>query len=339
MALDLVRSIERAERKLADQQAGSQTNSQASQFSLPSAVRNFNQQQHQQQAQSGTQTNFIDIRIRWEKENGEPIESTLYTSSDNSDSTLDPSSQSSERGQATTQTNGRQILRQVRPSDGSLVFEPFKAQDFRSEVHASTYRCIAWSESRGASLVSGDTQVRAILTGPQPAAIQPEVHDELVIEGNNALFKCQLPFHARDQFQVLDWIEYPSELVHSFHSTTQANANQLFRPSTATNSDPGLSSQQHLQRRHETLESTSKTNGQTSPTVDSSTPLGRYFVGQKSGDLHILNVDSTFNYRSFKCRAKNKLTGDIIVSSNKGKLIVTGEFLISHKIRPFRSSN
>ncbi|RWS07252.1 netrin receptor DSCAM-like protein, partial [Dinothrombium tinctorium] len=33
-------------------------------------------------------------------------------------------------------------LRHLR-SDGSLVFPPFKASDYRQDVHAATYRCIA----------------------------------------------------------------------------------------------------------------------------------------------------------------------------------------------------
>lgn len=352
VANQLARSIERAERKLAGEhsatvmsriqignQNGIQNNKQPPLSSATqTSARNFNQQQDQQSAAT-LHTDLIDVQIRWEKESGEPIEPMLYTSGDTAN---EPDSSDSDSGSSSGDdglpSRARKILRQVRASDGALVFEPFRAQDFRADVHSATYRCIAWSESRGASLVSRDMQVKASIASSQPNKIQIEVLDELVIEGNNALFKCQLPFHARDQFQVLDWIEYPSESVHSLQSTTVANAYQLFRPNQASNSIKQASvgsnvESQHLKRRDETTHAESNGQLQSHPmsmsmslSDSSSANFGaRYFVSPKSGDLHILNVDSSFNFRTFKCRAKNKITGEIITSSNKGKLIVTGE--------------
>ncbi|XP_022258130.1 Down syndrome cell adhesion molecule-like protein Dscam2 [Limulus polyphemus] len=49
-------------------------------------------------------------------------------------------------------------LRQSR-SDGSLVFPPFRAQDYKQEVSSTSYRCVA-SNAVG-SIVSRDVQVRA----------------------------------------------------------------------------------------------------------------------------------------------------------------------------------
>lgn len=49
-------------------------------------------------------------------------------------------------------------LRHVRP-DGSLVLPPFRADDFRPDVHASTYRCVA-SNAHG-TVASRNVQVRA----------------------------------------------------------------------------------------------------------------------------------------------------------------------------------
>ncbi|CAN8004182.1 unnamed protein product, partial [Ixodes pacificus] len=43
--------------------------------------------------------------------------------------------------------------------DGTLVFSPFRAQDYRQDVHAATYRCLA-SNSAG-SVGSRDVHVRA----------------------------------------------------------------------------------------------------------------------------------------------------------------------------------
>lgn len=47
----------------------------------------------------------------------------------------------------------------VARSDGSLLFTPFSASDFRPDVHATTYQCVA-SNSVG-TVVSRTVQVRA----------------------------------------------------------------------------------------------------------------------------------------------------------------------------------
>lgn len=40
--------------------------------------------------------------------------------------------------------NGSQHhLRYVRPQEGSLIFSPFKANDYRPDIHSSVYRCLA----------------------------------------------------------------------------------------------------------------------------------------------------------------------------------------------------
>lgn len=44
-------------------------------------------------------------------------------------------------------------------ADGTLSFAPFRAQDYRQDVHAATYRCVA-SNAAG-SVGSRDVQVRA----------------------------------------------------------------------------------------------------------------------------------------------------------------------------------
>lgn len=65
----------------------------------------------------------------------------------------------------------------------------------------------------------------------------------------------------------------------------------------------------------------------------------RYLMLQ-SGELYIRNVDSTFNHRTYKCRARNRLTGETFTSASTGKLIVTGliSFLLlstPHPTPPF----
>lgn len=260
------------------------------------------------------------IQIRWEKsDSGEQIEPILYSQQPTESQLQDNNEQ-----QINVQQQ-QQILRQVRQSDGALIFEPFAAHQFRPDVHLATYRCVASSLGHSASLMSRDFRLEATIWQPisNQQQFAPEVMDELVIEGNDAQFKCRIPvtlsisqqqqqhqqfalnnnnnnnllLSSKDQFQVLDWIEYPSEQVYSFQSTTQDYATtKLFAKSKQ------------------------------STKFQSSDLQLRYFVAPQSGDLHILQVDSSLNYRSFKCRVKNKLTGEIIMSQNKAKLIVTGEY-------------
>lgn len=49
-------------------------------------------------------------------------------------------------------------LRQI-SSDGKLVFPPFRAEDYRQEVHAQVYACLA--RNQFGSIISRDVHVRA----------------------------------------------------------------------------------------------------------------------------------------------------------------------------------
>lgn len=253
-----------------------------------------------------------DIQIRWEKENGDEVEHMLYAQQ-SADVNGEPAAG------ANSNNLQNRPLRFQRASDGALVFEPFKPADFRPDVHATTYRCSASSSTKGASVVSGDMRARALLTSPA-SQLQVEVLDQLVVEGGSVAFRCQIPSHAQDYLQVLDWIELPGELVHSFPSTTLKNADHLFHPSRDL-AEQKQQQQQHVQ--HKRQQQTFNGDHKSQPQNKS---MSKYFVAPKSGDLHIVNVDSSLNYRSFKCRCKNKLTGELVSSINKGKLIVSGEF-------------
>lgn len=327
MARELARIIERADREAAaTTQSQQQSSNNNKQNSLAIRVSS-KQSQHQMEELGGISANRLieqlddgGIRIHWEKwdSSGEAIESIVYATQNGgvnsqqeppmshhflSSSSSSGSGASSTAGAANSAPTGA-LLRHVRASDGALVFEPFKQSDFRPEVHVSSYRCVASTKSRSASLMSNEFRIRALLSdGSSPALAPgsgpqlPEVMDAIVIVGGGAQFKCQLPDYEQSQYQVLDWIEYPGEEVLSFETTTKQHASILFKSTTTT--------------------TTANSNNM------------RYFVSPKNGDLHILNVDLSLNYRSFKCRVKNKLTGDILVSPNRAKLVVTGEFRYS----------
>ncbi|XP_076361336.1 cell adhesion molecule Dscam1-like isoform X2 [Tachypleus tridentatus] len=98
-------------------------------------------------------------------------------------------------------------LRQSR-SDGSLVFPPFRSQDYKQEVSSTFYRCVA-SNSVG-SIVSRDVQVRAVLN----MNYEVRVYDEFVIQGNTAVFKCQIPSFVKDYVIVTSWMRDDGKIFH-----------------------------------------------------------------------------------------------------------------------------
>ncbi|XP_014598815.1 PREDICTED: Down syndrome cell adhesion molecule-like protein Dscam2 isoform X29 [Polistes canadensis] len=91
-------------------------------------------------------------------------------------------------------------LRQVLPN-GNLVFPPFRAEDYRQEVHAQVYSCLA--RSPAGSVHSRDVNVRAVV-GQRYAV---NVMDEHVLRGNAAIIKCHIPSFVAEFVEVDSWIE------------------------------------------------------------------------------------------------------------------------------------
>nr|XP_034174431.1 Down syndrome cell adhesion molecule-like protein Dscam2 isoform X48 [Osmia lignaria] len=96
-------------------------------------------------------------------------------------------------------------LRQVLPN-GNLVFPPFRAEDYRQEVHAQVYSCLA--RSPAGSVHSRDVNVRAVVTQPY----QPEILTEYVIRGNSAILKCSIPSYIAEFVTVEAWIKEDGEV-------------------------------------------------------------------------------------------------------------------------------
>ncbi|XP_065340884.1 cell adhesion molecule Dscam1 isoform X39 [Cloeon dipterum] len=90
-------------------------------------------------------------------------------------------------------------LRQVMPN-GNLVFPPFRAEDYRQEVHAQVYVCLA--RNSVGSIHSRDVHVRAVVTQYYEA----EVVSEYVIRGNTAVLKCTIPSFVADFVRVEAWV-------------------------------------------------------------------------------------------------------------------------------------
>ncbi|XP_049290934.1 Down syndrome cell adhesion molecule-like protein Dscam2 isoform X39 [Anopheles funestus] len=100
-------------------------------------------------------------------------------------------------------------LRQILPN-GNLVFPPFRAEDYRQEVHAQVYACMA--KNQFGSVISRDVNVRAVINQHYGA----DILMEYVIRGNSAILKCSIPSFVSDFVRVEAWIdEDNNELVPS----------------------------------------------------------------------------------------------------------------------------
>ncbi|XP_054089351.1 cell adhesion molecule Dscam2 isoform X44 [Zeugodacus cucurbitae] len=91
-------------------------------------------------------------------------------------------------------------LRQI-SSDGKLVFPPFRAEDYRQEVHAQVYACLA--RNQFGTIISRDVHVRAVV----PQSYTVNVMDEAVLRGNSAILKCHIPSFVADFISVASWVE------------------------------------------------------------------------------------------------------------------------------------
>uniref|UniRef100_A0AAG5D198 Down syndrome cell adhesion molecule-like protein Dscam2 n=1 Tax=Anopheles atroparvus TaxID=41427 RepID=A0AAG5D198_ANOAO len=89
-------------------------------------------------------------------------------------------------------------LRQILPN-GNLVFPPFRAEDYRQEVHAQVYACMA--KNQFGSVISRDVNVRAVVQ----QYYDSEVNNAYVIRGNSAILKCSIPSFVADFVAVVSW--------------------------------------------------------------------------------------------------------------------------------------
>ncbi|XP_075741847.1 cell adhesion molecule Dscam1-like [Rhipicephalus microplus] len=99
-------------------------------------------------------------------------------------------------------------LRHVRTHDGALVFSPFRAEDFRQDIHAAVYRCGA--RNSVGSVVSGDVHVRAV-----NQEFDVQVYDEFVIKGNTGVLRCQIPSFVKEYVSVTSWVRDDGLVIHA----------------------------------------------------------------------------------------------------------------------------
>uniref|UniRef100_A0A2A4JHQ8 Down syndrome cell adhesion molecule-like protein Dscam2 n=1 Tax=Heliothis virescens TaxID=7102 RepID=A0A2A4JHQ8_HELVI len=90
-------------------------------------------------------------------------------------------------------------LRQVQ-ANGNLLFPPFRAEDYRQEVHAQVYACLA--RNSVGTIHSRDVNVRAVVS----QAYDVKFWEEYVLRGNAAILKCQIPSFVSEYVSVNSWI-------------------------------------------------------------------------------------------------------------------------------------
>lgn len=126
-------------------------------------------------------------------------------------------------------------------ANGNLVFPPFRAEDYRQDVHAQAYACLA--KNQVGSIISRDVNVRAgelvfdrqwrhrislfrqevLSNGFRPRLwttlklienyrsvvvtqyYEADVNKEHVIRGNSAVMKCLIPSFVADFVEVVSW--------------------------------------------------------------------------------------------------------------------------------------
>ncbi|XP_071455023.1 cell adhesion molecule Dscam1 [Hetaerina americana] len=113
-------------------------------------------------------------------------------------------------------------LRQVLPN-GNLAFPPFRAEDYRQEVHAQVYVCLA--RNAVGSIHSRDVHVRAVVS----QYYMTEAENEYVIRGNSAVMKCKIPSFVADFVHVEAWLGEDGTVLTS--ATNEHDGKYLVLPS------------------------------------------------------------------------------------------------------------
>ncbi|CAB0004435.1 unnamed protein product [Nesidiocoris tenuis] len=93
--------------------------------------------------------------------------------------------------------NVRRVL-----DNGSLYFPPFKPEEFRPDVHLTTYRCFA-SNSAG-KLLSLDMTVKAVMV--ENYQVEATVAGGPLFVGDTAVLRCKVPQHLEGIITVTAWL-------------------------------------------------------------------------------------------------------------------------------------
>uniref|UniRef100_A0A182UZF7 Ig-like domain-containing protein n=1 Tax=Anopheles merus TaxID=30066 RepID=A0A182UZF7_ANOME len=209
-------------------------------------------------------------------------------------------------------------LRQILPN-GNLVFPPFRAEDYRQEVHAQVYACMA--KNQFGSVISRDVNVRAVVNQYYEA----EVVSEYVIKGNTAVLKCNIPSFVTDFVKVESWIGSDGSLYNA--SSFDTVVNQFYQTDGET--DYAIRGNSAILKCKVPsfiadfvhVEAWIDNDGIEYHSGEHDYD-GKYMV-LPSGELHIREVGPEDGYKSYQCRTKHRLTGETRLSATKGRLVIT----------------
>ncbi|XP_049765530.1 Down syndrome cell adhesion molecule-like protein Dscam2 [Schistocerca cancellata] len=95
--------------------------------------------------------------------------------------------------------------------NGTLYFPPFRAEDYREQVHSATYRCRA--SNLGGAVLSRDVMVRAVVR--QDYEVQ--VYRTHALLGNTAVLRCVIPPFVRDDVSVSSWFRDDTIILPGSH--------------------------------------------------------------------------------------------------------------------------
>ncbi|XP_060516116.1 cell adhesion molecule Dscam2 [Cylas formicarius] len=91
--------------------------------------------------------------------------------------------------------------------NGTLYFPPFRAEDYRADVHSTMYRCRA-SNIVG-TILSREVHVQAVVN----EHYEVNVYHSHVIAGNTAVLKCVIPSVVKEHVTVTSWSRDESILL------------------------------------------------------------------------------------------------------------------------------
>ncbi|XP_076235762.1 cell adhesion molecule Dscam2 [Calliopsis andreniformis] len=85
--------------------------------------------------------------------------------------------------------------------NGSMYFLPFRAENYRHDVHSAVYRCQA-SNSVG-RVLSREITVKAVVRQNYKVLVQ----DVYVLAGNTGVLRCEIPTFVKEYVTVTSWVQ------------------------------------------------------------------------------------------------------------------------------------
>nr|XP_027204712.1 Down syndrome cell adhesion molecule-like protein 1 homolog [Dermatophagoides pteronyssinus] len=185
--------------------------------------------------------------------------------------------------------DGLQQIRQDTLTTSQLIYLPFKANQYRQDLHSITIRCIATNQF--GSIQSHNIQIRASVR--QPYDIQ--VYDDFVIKGNIGILRCHIPNFVRENVRITNWLRHRDD--NDNDGAGGGGGDQIITSDLLKGGRYSIMPNGDLHVHHIQIDND---NDRLRSTSSSSSKTAR-----------------------FRCQTKHLLTGEIKQSANYGRLIIT----------------